>query len=194
MHSVFNIVYITNSDLCKEQKCTHSSMWIRSDCKSYLFIMVVSLFLIISHPQILQAYDICLADLSLMKISTFISSMIFYNFCKAFWLGSWNNSNIIIDLVRCLWCFKVCHCFMDCRWLRKLGLGPTSTTGIRWHEDEEEAKGEVPYSPKIIVFVVIFMCAMLLGLYFLYDYLSMYFSKWWSLCHWYIYSVVQSQS
>lgn len=65
---------------------------------------------------------------------------------------------------------------MDCRWLRKLGLGPTTT--IRWHDDEEDSKGEVPYSPKIIVFVVIIMCAMLLGLYFLYDYLSMYFSKW----------------
>lgn len=54
-------------------------------------------------------------------------------------------------------------------WLRKLGLGPTTT--VRWHDDEEESKGEVPYSPKIIVFVVIIMCAMLLGLYFLYDYL-----------------------
>lgn len=55
-------------------------------------------------------------------------------------------------------------------WLRKQGLGTTST--VHWHVgEEEEAKGDVHYSPKLIIFIVIIMCAMLLGLYFFYDYL-----------------------
>lgn len=55
-------------------------------------------------------------------------------------------------------------------WLHKLGL--TQPDSRQWSESvEEESKGELEFSPKIVIFAVLIMCTMLLGLYFLYDYL-----------------------